>query len=114
MTLRPSLYDAYHEIVPVVIDSTRPPNIYNIVGPICESTDIFANARMIPLIHQGEFIAIKTLGAYGGSMSSSYNSRLLTPEIMIKDSQTLIIRHKLDYEYDFYRELCDSDKFVRT
>src|SRR6185437_8376891 len=86
--MRPALYDAWHEIVPV-----REPSVgdersaVDIVGPICESTDTFAAQRQMPATRPGDLVAFLTAGAYGAVMSSAYNSRLLVPEAMVRGAE---------------------------
>jgi diaminopimelate decarboxylase len=75
--IRPSLYNAYHEIVPVVrpkVLSTNKEKL-DVVGPVCESGDFFARDRELPKIEEGELLAILDAGAYGMALSSNYNSR---------------------------------------
>ncbi len=97
--IRPSLYDAWHEIVPV-----REPapgaarQVADVVGPICESGDMIASARNLPPVEAGDLLAILSAGAYGAVMSSSYNSRLLVPEVLVNDGQFSVIRPRPSYE----------------
>jgi diaminopimelate decarboxylase len=96
---RPAIYEAYHEIVPL----TQPQEngrlyAYDVVGPICESTDTFAKKRKLPLIKQGEYVALLSAGAYGASMSSTYNSRLTIPEVLVQGDQWHVIRKRPSYE----------------
>jgi len=88
---RPSLYDAYHQILPVEQKSTSSA-IYDIVGPVCETGDTFAKARKLPNIEQGDFLVIKDTGAYGSVMSSTYNTRPFIGEIMVKGNEFSTIR----------------------
>lgn len=74
--IRPALYQAYHKIENLS-NPTAPIAVYDIVGPICESTDVFAEGRELPTAHRGDLIAIRSAGAYGESMASTYNSRPL-------------------------------------
>ena len=91
--VRPAMYDAYHEIWPV-----RQPAAaalrrrYDVVGPICESGDTFAVDRQLPEANQGDLLAFMTAGAYGAVMSSTYNTRRLVPEILVKDSRSAVVR----------------------
>lgn len=82
--LRPSLYDAYHEIVPLEIKGSRKV-VYDIVGPICETSDVFANKRKISELKKGDYVAICSVGAYGKCMASNYNCRKLIKEIFVAD-----------------------------
>lgn len=96
--LRPALYGAYHEIVPLKKPSGKT-FIGNIVGPICESGDFLGKDRRLPLsLKEGDFLAIKDTGAYGFSMSSNYNSRLRLPEILVSKAKHRVIRQREKYE----------------
>lgn len=90
--MRPMLYQAYHEIVPVVVKKERSVIKTNITGPICESTDFFAKERNILLTGPGEHLAIMSAGAYGMSMASTYNSRPRPTEVLVKDKEFYVIR----------------------
>jgi len=97
--IRPAMYDAYHEIIPV----TEPaPGIeqqpYDIVGPVCESGDTFARARMMPPIKAGDLVAFRSAGAYGAVMASEYNTRPLIPEILVNEHQFAVIRPRPTYD----------------
>lgn len=95
--MRPSLYDAYHHIIPVV--RNRRANIKaDIVGPICESGDFLAKDRKIQKIYQGEYLSVMSAGAYGISMSSNYNSRPAAAEVMVNGRSHSIIRERGTYE----------------
>lgn len=89
---RPSLYDAWHDIVPVVADPSRKPAVYDVVGPVCESGDTFARARQMPECRAGDLLLIMATGAYGASMSSTYNSRPLAAEVLLDDGRFAVIR----------------------
>ncbi|MEO7068498.1 MAG: diaminopimelate decarboxylase [Rhodanobacter sp.] len=89
---RPSLYDAWHDIVPVIADASRAPTTYDIVGPVCESSDVFARDRVLPECRAGDLLMIKATGAYGASMSSTYNSRPLAAEVLLEDGRFAVIR----------------------
>lgn len=91
--IRPTLYEAYHAITPVT-NLDRVEKSYDVVGPICESGDIFAESRAMPEVKDGELIAIHSAGAYGFSMASTYNTRPLPPEIMIDGDKVAIIRQR--------------------
>lgn len=90
--MRPSMYDAYHEIVPLVQHPERTTIEATIVGPVCESSDVFASKRNIQQMVAGELLAIRTAGAYGASMSNTYNARPLPPEILVDGVQHGFIR----------------------
>ncbi|MBN8543736.1 MAG: diaminopimelate decarboxylase [Alphaproteobacteria bacterium] len=95
--LRPALYDAVHEIVPVS-ETTVKPSTVSVVGPVCESSDVFVKDYAMPLPAEGDLLALRTAGAYGATMSNSYNSRLLIPEVMVKGSEFSVIRPRPSYE----------------
>ena len=91
--VRPAMYEAFHDIWPVQEakpGAARQP--VDVVGPICESGDTFAVARPLPPLAPGDLAAFMTAGAYGASMSSTYNSRLLVPEVMVKGAEFAIVR----------------------
>ncbi|HKX10463.1 MAG TPA: diaminopimelate decarboxylase [Stellaceae bacterium] len=97
--IRPSLYDAWHEIVPVhepAAGASRTPA--DVVGPICESGDMLALGRPLPPVDAGDLIAILSAGAYGAVMSSSYNTRLLVPEVLVRGEEFAVIRPRPSYE----------------
>ena len=97
--IRPAMYDAYHDIVPVIepapgIDQTP----YDIVGPVCESGDTFAKGRMMPPLVDGDLVAFRSAGAYGAVMSSEYNSRPLIPEVLVNGDQFAVIRSRPTFD----------------
>jgi diaminopimelate decarboxylase len=94
--VRPSLYDAFHAIRPVVL-SGRDEIVADVVGPICESGDFIARNRLIPAVEPGELLAVMSAGAYGFSMASNYNSRPRVPEIMVDGQRSLVIRRRETY-----------------
>jgi diaminopimelate decarboxylase len=97
--IRPTLYDAYHEIWPVdEAKRSAPHEAVDIVGPICESSDYFAKERLLPPLERGDLIAIMTAGAYGAAQSSSYNSRLLIPEVLVDGDKWAVVRARPDYD----------------
>lgn len=95
--IRPSLYDAYHQILPV-IKNNRPRILADIVGPICESGDFLARERKINCPAHGDLLAVMSAGAYGFSMSSNYNSRTRGAEVLVKGKNFFIIRKREQYE----------------
>jgi diaminopimelate decarboxylase len=95
--LRPSLYDAYHAIVPVV-DAGRPERTVDVVGPICESGDFLARERALPGLESGELLAVMSAGAYGFSMASSYNSRPTAAEVLVSGGKYSLIRKRGTYD----------------
>lgn len=96
--MRPSLYDAYHRMVPVVEKPEAEIETVDIVGPVCETGDTFGTNRELQKSEAGEFIAIRSAGAYGAVMSSTYNSRLLIPEILVHEDQFAVIRKRQTFE----------------
>jgi diaminopimelate decarboxylase len=97
--VRPAMYDAHHEIWPVT--EARPDaelRPYDVVGPICESGDTFSTGRMLPEIKPGELIAFMSAGAYGATMSSTYNSRLLIPEVLVNGDRHALVRPRPTFE----------------
>ncbi len=101
--LRPAMYDAYHEIQPVKPRDGEPV-VYDVVGPICETGDTFTRDRALPPIEGGDLVAFMTAGAYGATMSSEYNSRLLAPEVLVKGSDFAVVRPRPTYEDMLARE----------
>jgi len=91
--MRPTLYGAFHGIVPVKMNK-RKPVMTDVVGPICESGDFLCKDRMIPSPAQGDLLAVMTAGAYGFTMSSNYNSRPRAAEVMVKGRKHMIVRER--------------------
>ncbi len=97
--IRPALYDAHHDIVPVAHPPAgAKPKKVDVVGPVCETSDIFAVQRALPVPQAGDLLAIRSAGAYGASMASNYNARLLVPEVMVSGKQHAIIRARQTYD----------------
>jgi diaminopimelate decarboxylase len=97
--IRPAMYDAHHDIVPV----TEPepgvePHTVDIVGPVCETGDTFARQRALPPLRDGDLVAFRSAGAYGATMSSEYNARPLIPEVLVDGDQFAVIRPRPTYE----------------
>ena len=92
--LRPSLYDAWHDIARVDGPSGAAKQAYDIVGPVCESGDTFAVARELPECLPGDLLAIAGTGAYGAAMASTYNSRPLAAEVLLDDGRYAIVRER--------------------
>lgn len=101
--MRPALYDAFHALVPV-----RPregePRLYDLVGPICESTDIFARDRLLPPMQAGDLVAFMGAGAYGAVLASEYNSRPLVPEVLVDGVRWAVVRARPSYDEMLERE----------
>jgi diaminopimelate decarboxylase len=91
--LRPALYQAHHEILPVVSDD-RPNQTADIVGPVCESGDFFARDRTTPELRAGDLAVLLDAGAYGMSLASHYNTRVHPAEVLIDHGQPRLIRRR--------------------
>ncbi|HMZ55693.1 MAG TPA: diaminopimelate decarboxylase [Nitrospira sp.] len=97
--IRPSLYDAYHDIRPVYEAATRgEKKTVDVVGPVCESGDFLAKDRVMPALNAGDLMAVMSAGAYGFVMSSNYNSRPRVPEVLVHEGQIHVIRSRESYE----------------
>jgi len=92
--IRPALYESYHEIVPVAQPKGRRREKVDIVGPVCESGDFFAQDRELPPVQEGDLLAIMSAGAYGFSMASNYNSRPLPAEVLVHGCHWETIRQR--------------------
>lgn len=90
--VRPAMYDAYHNIE--AIKGGEASERYDVVGPICESADIFGKDRMLPELNEGDLIAIETAGAYGAAMASNYNGRPLIAEVLTDNDRYAVIRRR--------------------
>ena len=95
--IRPALYDAYHAIEPVRPRAGAPEN-YDVVGPVCETGDRFAQSRALAPMHEGDLIAFMSAGAYGAVQASQYNSRPLVPEILVDGARYAIVRRRPSYD----------------
>jgi diaminopimelate decarboxylase len=95
--VRPTLYDAYHRIGPVK-ETDAPEIVCDIVGPVCETGDFFARGRTLPRPEAGDLLAIYSAGAYGAVQAGTYNSRLLVPEVLVKDNEFAVVRPRQTYE----------------
>ena len=107
--IRPAMYEAYHDIIPVVepdagIDQVK----FDIVGPVCESGDTFAKGRAMPPVASGELVAFRSAGAYGAVMSSEYNSRPLIPEVLVHNDQFAVIRPRPTFDEMINRDTIPS------
>jgi diaminopimelate decarboxylase len=97
--IRPTLYEAYHEIQPVRISAANAPRIKaDIVGPVCETGDYLALDREMAMPKPGDLISVGTAGAYGAVQAGTYNSRLLVPEVLVKGDRFHVIRPRTTYE----------------
>ena len=97
--VRPAMYDAHHDIVPVIEPAAGTEQaVYDIVGPVCESGDTFAKGRHLVAQQQGDLVAFRSAGAYGAVMSSEYNTRPLIPEVLVNGDQFAVIRSHPSYD----------------
>lgn len=97
--VRPAMYEAHHDIIPV----TEPPPAsptqpFDVVGPVCETGDTFARGREMPLLAEGDLVAFRSAGAYGAVMASEYNSRPLIPEVLVKGDHFAVIRARPSFD----------------
>jgi diaminopimelate decarboxylase len=106
--IRPSLYEAYHDIRPVVQQEKPRTIVADVVGPICESGDFLAKDRELPEVKQDELLAVMGAGAYGFSMSSNYNSRPRVPEVLVRGSEYYVVRDR-----ETYNDLVKGEKLPR-
>jgi diaminopimelate decarboxylase len=103
--IRPAMYDAYHDIRPVIDPGEDKGRVvYDVVGPVCETGDTFARDRPLPPLKSGDLVALMSAGAYGASMSSEYNSRPLVPEVLVRGDQFAVVRPRPSYEQMLARE----------
>ena len=97
--VRPAMYDAYHEIVPLHRDTSRRALVADVVGPICESGDCFAHDRQLQEVGEGEFVAFMSSGAYGYVMASRYNTRPLPAEVLVQGSAFELVNSRETFEH---------------
>lgn len=96
--IRPTLYEAHHEIAPVRHDPATPFERVDVVGPVCETGDYLALDRDLPVTRAGDLLAIMSAGAYGAVQSGTYNSRLLVPEVLVSGDHAAIVRARPTYD----------------
>src|SRR6056297_1571114 len=97
--IRPAMYDAHHDIIPVVEPAPGvEQSAYDVVGPVCESGDTFARGRMLPPLCEGDLVAFRSAGAYGAVMSSEYNTRPLIPEVLVNGREFAVIRARPTFD----------------
>ena len=96
--VRPAMYEAYHEVVPLLRDSARAALQADLVGPICESGDCFAKDRTLPEVGEGEFVAFMSAGAYGYTMASRYNTRSMPAEVMVSGRSFELVNARENFE----------------
>jgi diaminopimelate decarboxylase len=97
--IRPTLYEAHHDILPVVAAAPDTPiMVADVVGPVCESGDYLALGRAMPEPKAGDLLAIMTAGAYGAVQSGTYNTRALVPEVLVKGDQYAVVRPRVEVD----------------
>jgi diaminopimelate decarboxylase len=97
--IRPTLYEAHHDILPIVAASDGAPTLVaDVVGPVCESGDYLALDRTLPEPKAGDLLAIMTAGAYGAVQSGTYNTRALVPEVLVKDDRYAVVRPRIEVD----------------
>jgi len=97
--IRPTLYEAYHEIRPVAqVPAGAPTRNVDVVGPICETGDYLALGRALPECQSGDLLAVMSAGAYGAVLSNTYNSRLLVPEVLVRGDRFHVVRPRPSYD----------------
>ncbi len=103
--IRPAMYDAYHDIRPVKAPAPGAAlELYDVVGPICETGDTFTRDRSLPPLAAGDLVAFMSAGAYGSAMSSEYNTRPLVPEVLVRGDQFAVVRPRPTYDEMLARE----------
>ena len=103
--IRPAMYEAFHDIRPVIQQAEGTGTAdYDVVGPICETGDTFARARALPPLRAGDLVAFMTAGAYGASMASEYNARPLVPEVLVRGDRFQVVRPRPSYDDMLARE----------
>jgi diaminopimelate decarboxylase len=101
------LYEAYHEIQPVIRRESKKMVVGDVVGPVCESGDFLALERELPEVDSGDLLAVMSAGAYGFVMASNYNSRPRSPELLINGAEVHVIR-----ERDSFEDIVRNEKIV--
>ncbi|MGE0741235.1 MAG: diaminopimelate decarboxylase [Hyphomonadaceae bacterium] len=96
--IRPAIYEAYHDIKPLREPKAHAKQSYDVVGPICETGDTFTRNRALPALQSGDLVAFMTAGAYGATMSSTYNARALVPEVLVRGDRFEIVRRRWTLE----------------
>jgi diaminopimelate decarboxylase len=94
--MRPALYDAWHRIEAVRPSGSQ--RTANVVGPVCETGDTFAMAREMDEVSAGDLVVFRTAGAYAAAMSGTYNTRALTPEVLVDGSRWAVVRPRIDVD----------------
>jgi diaminopimelate decarboxylase len=94
--IRPTLYDAWHDIRPVHANSGKDRMVADVVGPVCESGDYLALDRELPVCRPGDLLAVMTAGAYGAVQASTYNTRPLVAEVLVRGSDYALVRPRFE------------------
>jgi diaminopimelate decarboxylase len=107
--VRPSMYGAHHDIVPVAEPPVAAPTReFDVVGPVCETGDTFAKGRDLPLLSEGDLVAFRSAGAYGAVMASEYNTRPLVPEVLVNGDHYAVIRERPTFDEILSRDTIPS------
>lgn len=107
--VRPSMYGAHHDIIPVAEPPVAAPTQeFDVVGPVCETGDTFAKGRDLPLVGEGDLVAFRSAGAYGAVMASEYNTRPLIPEVLVNGDQFAVIRARPSFDEILNRDSIPS------
>ena len=96
--IRPTLYEAYHDVKPVQPRAGAPHMIADVVGPVCETGDYLAQDRDMTEVKPGDLLAVMSAGAYGAAQSGTYNSRLLVPEVLVSGADFAVVRPRGTYD----------------
>ena len=97
--IRPTLYEAHHDILPVREPAAQAPSmVADVVGPVCESGDYLALDRKLPVLESGDLLAIMTAGAYGAVQAGTYNTRALVPEVLVRGDQYAVVRPRIEVD----------------
>ena len=97
--IRPTLYDAFHDIRPVVQQPSSTPRMkVDVVGPVCETGDFIGLDRDLPMLKAGDLIAVSTAGAYGAVQAGTYNTRALVPEVLVRKAEWALVRPRVRAE----------------
>ena len=103
--LRPTLYNAYHDIVAVKEDNSSEEELYDIVGPVCETGDYFGKDRPFRAPKEGDLICVRGAGAYGATMASNYNSRRRPCEVSVDVEKSVLISHRQELKDIWVHEI---------
>ena len=104
--VRPSMYEAHHDIIPVIeAPPGSPSQPFDVVGPVCETGDTFGKGRELPLMTEGDLVAFRSAGAYGAVMASEYNSRPLVPEVLVQGDHFAVIRARPSFDEILKRDI---------